>query len=265
MALKKLKDESKLENFLKEARILKSANFIHIVKFFGIYLNEKSYYLVLEYVSGGNLRDFIIDHSPELYVSHLLKMILDTCSGMIFLANKHIVHGDLRLSNLLVTKIDEKYVVKISDFGLSRSILFSNITDLSDDVAIKWAAPETLKYQNFSEKSDVWAFGIVMWEIFSKGKLPYTDLSNSQTINQVIEQGYRLPQPKDCPPLIYDLMIACWNFNSEDRPSFSSFLNPIQNLWKEKLQEESSTKIQSQIVFNSTQEGSINRSSFYEP
>lgn len=121
--------------------------------------------------------------------------------------------------NLLVSSTGNKYTVKVSDFGMAK-VLGENSYYKSDNVTLpyKWCSVEVLKYGKFSFASDVWAFGILLWELFSMGETPYLGFSNSEASEKVI-QGYRLPQPKNCSDEMYKLMKQCWNENPKDRPT----------------------------------------------
>lgn len=140
---------------------------------------------------------------------------------MLYLSEKKIIHRDLAIRNLLVTihGQNNKYLIKIADFGLSRNI-DTNYYQASNSVfPVKWTAPEAVEKGKFSSMSDVWSFGIVLWELFTYGKIPYPGMSNQEVIEKV-SNGYRLPPPKNCPPNIIELMNKCWSYNPKERPNF---------------------------------------------
>jgi tyrosine-protein kinase Fes/Fps len=141
---------------------------------------------------------------------------------MNYLHSKHCIHRDLAARNCLVTKDG---VVKISDFGMSR------LTEGDDDIytvntsaktiPIKWTAPEALEHMSYVLATDVWAFGILLWEIFSGGKMPYPGMNNSETKEAVIKKGYRMPPPHGCPEQVTQLMDECWQYREQDRPTMA--------------------------------------------
>src|SRR4029079_5080078 len=138
---------------------------------------------------------------------------------------------DLALRNLLVTTGDEeKYIVKVADFGLSRITDKGYYKTSDKTMPVKWRAPESLEYGSFSSKSDVWSFGVVLWELFSYGKLPYTGLSNKETIEKVLN-GYQMPPPEGCPKEMAELMADCWYPKAEARPTFKKISERFNEIY----------------------------------
>lgn len=139
--------------------------------------------------------------------------------GMHYLQTQHFVHRDLAARNILLSSLHQ---AKISDFGLSRALGAGNDyyrTNRGGKWPIKWYAPESCNYGTFSHASDVWSFGVTLWEMYSFGMPPYGEM-NSQEVIQMIERGDRLPKPLDCPANVYDIMSSCWNYSPKDRPTF---------------------------------------------
>ena len=132
------------------------------------------------------------------------------------------------IRKLLVTNGKErKYLVKVADFGLSKKLGSDSYYKKSDaSFAIKWAAPEIIEYYKYSTKSDVWAFGVTMWELYTNGKAPYTLLSNEVTMEYVIG-GKRLDKPDECPSDVWDIVQSCWAKEADDRPTFASPLTSL--------------------------------------
>jgi serine/threonine protein kinase len=136
------------------------------------------------------------------------------------------VFRDLAARNLLVCSgTNQQFIIKISDFGLSR-IVDSGVYTISNSlIPYRWSSIEVLKYGTFSTQSDIWSFGIVMWEIFNFGMIPYSNMSNQEVVQQVIN-GYRLNSPSNCSNEIQELIQQCWNSNPNSRPTFTvSFIN----------------------------------------
>uniref|UniRef100_A0A8C0GVS6 Protein kinase domain-containing protein n=1 Tax=Chelonoidis abingdonii TaxID=106734 RepID=A0A8C0GVS6_CHEAB len=137
----------------------------------------------------------------------LLGMCQDVCEGMAYLEQNSVIHRDLAARNCLV---GESQVVKVSDFGMSRYVLDDQYTSSTGTkFPVKWSAPEVFSYSNYSTKSDVWSFGVLMWEVFSEGKIPYENRTNAEVVEE-INAGLRLYKPKLASKAIYELMSSCW-------------------------------------------------------
>ncbi|XP_040198419.1 tyrosine-protein kinase Fes/Fps [Rana temporaria] len=207
------------DKFLLEARILKQYSHPNIVKLIGVCTQKHPIYIVMELVQGGDFLTFLRNEGSRLKMKELIGMSENAAAGMEYLESKHCIHRDLAARNCLVT---DKNALKISDFGMSREEadgVYSSTGGMKQ-IPVKWTAPEALNYGRYSSESDVWSFGILLWEAFSLGSNPYTSMNNQQT-REAIEQGSRLPAPDNCPEDIYELMLRCWEYDPRKRPSFS--------------------------------------------
>ncbi|XP_054025051.1 tyrosine-protein kinase Fes/Fps isoform X3 [Dryobates pubescens] len=206
--------------FLQEARILKQYNHPNIVRLIGVCTQKQPIYIVMELVQGGDFLSFLRSEGTHLRIKELIKMTENAAAGMEYLESKHCIHRDLAARNCLVT---EKNILKISDFGMSREEedgIYASTGGMKQ-IPVKWTAPEALNYGRYSSESDVWSFGILLWEAFSLGAVPYSNLSNQQT-REAVEQGVRLDPPEQCPEEVYRLMQRCWEYDPRKRPSFST-------------------------------------------
>ncbi|XP_010338285.1 tyrosine-protein kinase Fer isoform X1 [Saimiri boliviensis] len=204
--------------FLQEAKILKQYDHPNIVKLIGVCTQRQPVYIIMELVSGGDFLSFLRKKKDELKLKQLVKFSLDAASGMSYLESKNCIHRDLAARNCLV---GENNILKISDFGMSRQEdggVYSS-SGLKQ-IPIKWTAPEALNYGRYSSESDVWSFGILLWETFSLGVCPYPGMTNQQAREQV-ERGYRMSAPQHCPEDISKIMMKCWDYKPENRPKFS--------------------------------------------
>uniref|UniRef100_A0A7N4V4I5 Tyrosine-protein kinase n=1 Tax=Sarcophilus harrisii TaxID=9305 RepID=A0A7N4V4I5_SARHA len=216
--------------FLQEARILKQYSHPNIVRLIGVCTQKQPIYIVMELVQGGDFLTFLRTEGARLRVKLLLQMVGDAAAGMEYLESKHCIHRDLAARNCLVT---EKNVLKISDFGMSREGadgIYAASGGLRQ-VPVKWTAPEALNYGRYSSESDVWSFGILLWETFSLGASPYSNLSNQQT-RELVEKGGRLPCPDLCPDAVFRLMEQCWAYDPGQRPNFSAIHQELQAIRK---------------------------------
>ncbi|ELK18286.1 Proto-oncogene tyrosine-protein kinase Fes/Fps [Pteropus alecto] len=216
--------------FLQEARILKQYSHPNIVRLIGVCTQKQPIYIVMELVQGGDFLTFLRTEGARLRMKTLLQMVGDAAAGMEYLESKCCIHRDLAARNCLVT---EKNVLKISDFGMSREEedgIYAASGGLRQ-VPVKWTAPEALNYGRYSSESDVWSFGILLWETFSLGASPYPNLSNQQT-RDFIEKGGRLPCPELCPDAVFRLMEQCWAYEPRQRPSFSTIYQELQSIRK---------------------------------
>ncbi|XP_043095281.1 tyrosine-protein kinase Fer-like isoform X3 [Puntigrus tetrazona] len=207
--------------FLSEARILKQYDHPNIVKLIGVCTQRQPIYIVMELVPGGDFLTFLRTEGHNLKTKMLIKMADNVASGMAYLESKKCIHRDLAARNCLV---GEESVVKISDFGMSRQEQDGvySATGGMKQIPVKWTAPEALNYGRYTTESDVWSFGVLLWETFSRGVTPYTvplNMNNQQTRDEV-EKGYRMPAPNNCPDEIYALMCQCWQYDPRNRPSF---------------------------------------------
>ncbi|XP_065899232.1 uncharacterized protein [Dysidea avara] len=210
--------------FLQEAAIMCQFDHENVVKLHGV-MTDEPVMIILEYVSRGDLRNVLIQLQPsgggsvatKLPVL-LLKFCQDIAAGMTYLNSKQFVHRDLAARNILVS---ESVSCKIADFGMSRDLLDENYYVTSGGkIPVKWTAPEAIHYRKYSGQSDVWSYGIVLYEIWSLGCEPYEWLTIVETIEKV-DTGYRLPPPPGCPRAIYRVMIKCWNSEPKSRPQFA--------------------------------------------
>uniref|UniRef100_F7IC12 Tyrosine-protein kinase n=1 Tax=Callithrix jacchus TaxID=9483 RepID=F7IC12_CALJA len=216
--------------FLQEARILKQYSHPNIVRLIGVCTQKQPIYIVMELVQGGDFLTFLRTEGARLRVKTLLQMVGDAAAGMEYLESKCCIHRDLAARNCLVT---EKNVLKISDFGMSREEadgVYASSGGLRQ-VPVKWTAPEALNYGRYSSESDVWSFGILLWETFSLGASPYPNLSNQQT-REFVEKGGRLPCPELCPDAVFRLMEQCWAYEPGQRPNFSTIYQELQSIRK---------------------------------
>ncbi|CAG9563056.1 unnamed protein product [Danaus chrysippus] len=218
-AVKMMKEGTMSEDdFIDEAKVMTKLQHQNLVQLYGVCSKHRPIYIVTEYMKHGSLFNYLRRTSADqLGPAVLLDMCIQVSKGMAYLERQNYIHRDLAARNCLV---GDENVVKVADFGLARYVLDDQYTSSGGTkFPIKWAPPEVLNYTRFSSKSDVWAFGVLMWEVFTCGKVPYGRMKNSEVV-EMVQRGQVLEKPKGCLNEIYNVMKACWRHAPEDRPSF---------------------------------------------
>ncbi|XP_065204975.1 fibroblast growth factor receptor homolog 1-like isoform X2 [Planococcus citri] len=245
VAVKKLRDghtDDDLKDLVAEMHLMKLiGKHENIVSLLKCCTQGGELYAVMEYAGNGSLLDFIQKcykgnsfnpYGGYLKEITLLNFSLQIAKGMEYLASKKCVHRDLAARNILVT---DNYVMKIADFGLARNVCGKDYyrKETEGRLPIKWMAPEALTHMFNTSQSDVWSYGVVMWEIWTMGAVPYSAYKNNE-IEQLLKDGVRLKKPDKCSSKTFILMRDCWSYKAEDRPSFSDIVNDLEILIQEK-------------------------------
>ncbi|XP_064310971.1 inactive tyrosine-protein kinase transmembrane receptor ROR1 isoform X2 [Phalacrocorax carbo] len=237
VAIKTLKDFNNPQQwaeFQQEASLMAELHHPNIVCLLGVVTQEQPVCMLFEYMNQGDLHEFLIMRSPHSDVGcssdedgtvkssldhgDFLHIAVQIAAGMEYLSSHFFVHKDLAARNIL---IGEQLHVKISDLGLSREIYSADYYRVQNKslLPIRWMPPEAIMYGKFSSDSDIWSFGVVLWEIFSFGLQPYYGFSNQEVI-EMIRKRQLLPCSEDCPPRMYSLMTECWHDLPSRRPRF---------------------------------------------
>uniref|UniRef100_A0A8D0HKN6 receptor protein-tyrosine kinase n=1 Tax=Sphenodon punctatus TaxID=8508 RepID=A0A8D0HKN6_SPHPU len=232
VAIKALKagyTEKERRDFLSEASIMAQFDHPNVIHLEGVVTRSKLVMIVTEYMENGSLDSFLRKHDGQFTIIQLVGMLRGISAGMRYLSDLGYVHRDLAARNILV---NSNLVCKVSDFGLSR-ILEDNpdaaYTTTGGKIPIRWTAPEAIMNHKFSSASDVWSYGVVMWEVLAYGEQPYWNMTNNDVINSV-EEGYRLPAPMGCPMALHQLMLDCWQKDRNERPCFSEIVGILDKL-----------------------------------
>uniref|UniRef100_A0A8C0RX85 Tyrosine-protein kinase receptor n=1 Tax=Canis lupus familiaris TaxID=9615 RepID=A0A8C0RX85_CANLF len=241
VAVKTLKkgstDQEKIE-FLKEAHLMSKFNHPNILKQLGVCLLNEPQYIILELMEGGDLLTYLRKarmttfHGPLLTLVDLVDLCVDISKGCVYLEQMHFIHRDLAARNCLVSVKDytsPSRVVKIGDFGLARDIYKNDYYRKTGEglLPVRWMAPESLMDGIFTTQSDVWSFGILIWEILTLGHQPYPTHSNLDVLNYV-QTGGRLEPPKNCPDDLWNLLTQCWAQEPDQRPTFHKIQDQLQ-------------------------------------
>ena len=225
------------ESFLNEANILKKLRHDNIIRLHGVCTKEYPFYIVTELMTNGNVKAYLKYQKKlgrHFKPSDLAYIAVQVVNGMIYLGEQDYIHCDLRAENILVGGIYAQlgstimHTVKIANFHLAQHLNGKKYwyTQKGTHYAQKWTAPEGYNFSQFSIKSDVWSFGILLWELVTKGSLPYPGMTNEQVL-QAVPQGYRMPIPKGCPEPLYQIMLKCWKLNDDERPTFRNIYHNL--------------------------------------
>ncbi|XP_030641036.1 tyrosine-protein kinase receptor TYRO3 [Chanos chanos] len=244
VAVKVLKTDinssSDIEQCLKEAAYMKDFHHPNVIQLIGISLHRRAQQrlpvpmVILPFMKHGDLHTFLLmsrlgDEPFTLSLQMLIQFMLDIARGMEYLSSKSIIHRDLAARNCM---LNENMTVCVADFGLSKKIYSGDYYRQGSvsKLPVKWIALESLADNVYTTQSDVWAFGVTMWEIMARGQTPYPGVENSEIYEYLIK-GERLKQPPDCPPDIYEIMHSCWSPVPKCRPSFQQLIDQLEGLW----------------------------------
>ena len=208
------------EDLLKEAMIINGLRHPHVLRLHGVCSKENPMFIVTEYFGKGSLSNYLQGMSGKSMERNDLVLIsAQVASGMAYLEKCNIVLRSLSATTVFVA---ERNFVKIGNFARARSLKGErSFTDPNARVLIRWMAPEVLFEWKFSTKSDVWSFGILLYEIITNGIRPYPGISDEEVIIK-IKDGYRLQKPVHCPHWLYMILLDCWKPKLEDRPTFEA-------------------------------------------
>ncbi|XP_067137296.1 insulin-like peptide receptor [Centruroides vittatus] len=218
--------------FLQEASVMKGFNCFHVVKLLGVVSKGHPVLVLMELMANGDLKTYLRSHRPEENpdcqpptLKRVLQMSIEIADGMAYLAAKKFVHRDLAARNCMVS---EDLTVKIGDFGMTRDIYETDYYRKGGKglLPVRWMAPESLKDGVFTSQSDVWSYGVVLWEMATLSSQPYQGLSNEQVLKYVMHGG-TMEKPENCPEILYMLMSQCWNRNPLRRPTFIDIIEEL--------------------------------------
>lgn len=234
VAIKTLKKEDCPSNqepeLIREAKVMMPLSHKHIVRMIGVCRSD-SIMLVLELAPLGQLNTYLAAHK-ETTQANIVELLWQVAMGMEYLESKKFVHRDLAARNVLLVS---EHFAKISDFGMSKALCRDNNYYEAKEAGkwpLKWYAPECVYYWKFDSKSDVWSFGVTMWEATSYGDRPYKRMKGQEILQFLVEEGNRLSRPDQCDEEVYQLMLHCWEYDKNDRPSFSELSGSLNALYR---------------------------------
>ncbi|KAH8295263.1 hypothetical protein KR018_009459 [Drosophila ironensis] len=244
VAVKTLKEsatEVDRKDLLSELEVMKSLEpHINVVRLLGCCTDKDPTFVILEFVNRGKLQTYLRNSRAERHYgnTHGKSNILTSCDltsfmyqvakGMDYLTSRGIIHRDLAARNILIS---DDHTCKVADFGFARDVITSKIYERKSEgkLPIRWMATESLYDNIFSVKSDIWSFGILMWEIVTLGSTPYPGISAADVMRKV-RDGYRLEKPEHCRRELYNIMYYCWSHDPQERPLFAEIIQMLDKL-----------------------------------
>ncbi|XP_073812331.1 tyrosine kinase receptor Cad96Ca [Musca autumnalis] len=250
VAVKTLKEnatEAEKKDLMSELEVMKSLEpHVNVVGFLGCCTDKDPIFVIIEYVNKGKLQTYLRSSRAErnygnthgksntLTSGDLTSFMYQVANGMHFLTSRGIIHRDLAARNILIT---DDHICKVADFGFARDVITSKIYERKSEgkLPIRWMAIESLYDNIFSAKSDIWSFGILMWEIVTLGSTPYPGLSAAEVMRKV-RDGYRLEKPEHCRRELYNIMYYCWSKDPNDRPVFQELVQMLDRLLQAEME-----------------------------
>ncbi|XP_065220782.1 fibroblast growth factor receptor 2-like [Planococcus citri] len=236
VAVKMLKDDhldSDMIDLVSEMELMKLlGTHQNILRLLGCCSQGGPLLVITEYARNGNLKNFLrkyLHHSIKIEENTLLTYARQIAQGMVYLSSIKCIHRDLAARNILVTA---QYTMKIADFGLARDVKHTEYYKKTSKgrLPIKWMAPEALFHNRYTTQSDVWSFGVLLWEIITLGDDPYPSIEDLAGLRNALKQNYRMEKPANASTNVYNLMMDCWSFKPEDRPNFLSVVERLKEL-----------------------------------
>lgn len=219
-----------VRKFYEEALLMKDFDHIHVLRLIGVVRGDDSLPLVvLPFMQNGDLLTYIRCGENAPTVRDLMEFGIQVAEGMAYLSNLKYVHRDLAARNCM---LDEQMQIKVADFGLSRDVYereYYSCDNRQSKLPVKWMAMESLEKGIYSSKTDVWSYGIVLWELLTRGVTPYPEVDNWDVVTY-LKSGRRLPQPAYAPGDLYSLMLICWHPIANVRPAFDGLVIEIRNI-----------------------------------
>ncbi|CAF0843264.1 unnamed protein product [Brachionus calyciflorus] len=228
LKISKVKTEQNVQNLLSEIAVLTQlGKHNYVIDFLGVHTHLDTMYLVFEYAEKGDLKKLLDlcrkSNKRDVLLNGLYKLRIayEIASGMEYISSLEIVHKDLAARNIL---LDSDYSCKIADFGCCKAEFLTKMP-------IRWMAPESLNKLLFTTASDVWSYGVLLWELYTYGITPYPGMTDDEVVGR-INQWYRLYKPQDCPNEVYAIMLSCWKDYHKARPRFTNIKNKFRDLYK---------------------------------
>ena len=222
VAIKIQPDDADSYEFIEEVDVLKKLKHDHIIKLLAVCTKESPIYIITELMVHGSLLAYLQSYGSALQLRQKIDIAKQVAIGMSYLEDQCVVHCDLAARNVLVSEYSNKLICKVANFGLAQ-FLSEDVYEAPSGTKFspKWAAPESTIHSFFSIKSDVWSYGILLYEVITDGDFPYLGMTNAQVV-EALQTGYRMPCPVNCPKQLYKIMRDCWREDAINRPTFDT-------------------------------------------
>ena len=207
------------KKFYEEAMLMKKFRHSHVTQVYAVCTQEEPIYIITELMKHGSLLGYLRGDGRSLKFRQLIDMGAQVAAGMAYLEEKNYIHQGLAARNILLS---ENLICKVADVGLAR-VIDEDIYEAHTGAKfpIKWTAPEAAMYSRFTIKSDVWSFGILLYELMTYGRFPYPGMSDAQVL-EALQTGYLMPCPMGCPEPLHEIMRECWRDDAASRPTFEA-------------------------------------------
>ncbi|CAI8044869.1 Tyrosine-protein kinase SRK3 (Fragment) [Geodia barretti] len=230
-----------MEDFLREAKEMSKVDYPYVIKLLAVCTLDYPMLLIEEFMNNGDLLGILKDNRPSMPLPAQLNFAFQVSDGMRYLADElSCVHRDLAARNILVHQDDSEFMhTKIADFGLSRHLysdMYKHQGTKPRPLPAKWMALESLMYFTFTTKSDVWSYGVLLWEIMTMGRSPYPGVENRELLEQIEEKGLKLSKPKLCPPEIYEVILDCTQHQPDERPTFGELKDTMAEFFTQAME-----------------------------
>ncbi|RWS12104.1 hepatocyte growth factor receptor-like protein, partial [Dinothrombium tinctorium] len=218
------------ESFLQEGLMMKDFKHENVLSLIGVCFDaNQSPMVILPFMANGDLLTYVRCDENIVTIKDLILFGVQVAEGMNYLASCKFVHRDLAARNCM---IDKNKNVKVADFGLSRDIYekdYYSSDHMKTKLPVKWMAPESLEKGTYNTKTDVWSYGVLLWELMTRGVTPYPEVDNWDILNY-LKQGFRMLRPEFCPELLYQIMLRCWDENPKRRPTFAMLVVEVKDV-----------------------------------
>ena len=216
-----------VDNFLQTANLMKKMQHPNIIHLYALCTKEEPVYIITEFIRHDSLLEYLRGVRRSLKLPQLIDMASQVAAGMAYLEEQNITHRDLAARNILV---GGNLICKVANFEMAQLINAGIDNPRSLRLAVKWTAPEAAQYDRFTVKSDVWSYGIVLYEVITYGCPPYPGMTNTEALEAAVK-GYRMPQPPGCPDKLYNIMLNCWREEPKNRPLFEALQWQLEDLF----------------------------------
>ena len=216
------------QKFLQEAELMKKFHHSNLLQLYAMCIQEQPYYIITELMKHGTLLDYLKGEGRSLKLPQFINISAQVASGMAYLVEQNYIHRDLGARNILV---GDHMICKVANFYLTQ-VIDDNTheTPMGVEFSIRWTAPEAVMRKHFTFKSDVWSFGIVIYETITYGESPYPSMTDEQIL-QALKEGYRMPRPMGYPNKLYNIMLDCWQLEPAYRPTFETLQRQLEQFF----------------------------------